>query len=236
MRYAVDMSKNTMSGDAKVAVGYLRVSTDEQDLGPEAQRSAIEAWSKREGAAMAAWFEDRLCGAIPIDKRPALLASLDALAEHRAGVLVVAKRDRLARDVVACAMLERLTARAGARVVSAAGEGTENDDPSSMLMRRMVDAFAEYERALIRARTTAALSVKKSRGQRVGTVAYGYQLAADGIHLEPSAAEQSVIARVREARRRGVAFRAIVAELAATGIVSRNGKPLGLAQVAGMVG
>jgi DNA invertase Pin-like site-specific DNA recombinase len=227
--------KNTITGNAKLAIGYVRVSTDEQDLGPEAQRASIEAWAKRSGVIVVAWHEDRLCGATPIDKRPALLAAIDALAEYGAGVFVIAKRDRLARDVVAAAMIERLAERSGARVVSAAGEGTDNDDPSSMLMRRMVDAFAEYERSLIRARTKAALAVKSARGERVGTVAFGKCVAADGRTLIEHEGEVAIIARVREARGRGVTFRSIVAELEAVGIKSRAGRPFGLAQVAGMV-
>lgn len=39
----------TRPGDPKRAVAYLRVSTDEQRLGPEAQRAAIAAWGAREG-------------------------------------------------------------------------------------------------------------------------------------------------------------------------------------------
>jgi DNA invertase Pin-like site-specific DNA recombinase len=231
------MSKRTTTGNTKVAVGYVRVSTDEQNLGPEAQRQAIEAWAARNGVVVVAWHDDHgVSGAAPIEKRTGLLAALDALAELDAGVLVIAKRDRLARDVVASAMIERLATRNGARIVSAAGEGTDDDDPSSMLMRRMVDAFAEYERQIIKARTRAALGVKKARGERVGTISYGYQLAEDGRTLVPNAGEQAIIAKVREARAAGVTFRAIVAELAAAGVVSRKGTPLGLAQVAGMVG
>ena len=82
-------------------------------------------------------------------------------------MLLVAKRDRLGRDVIAVAMIERLIAKRGARVVSAAGEGTDSDDPSALLMRRLIDSFAEYERALIAARTRAALAAKRRRGERV---------------------------------------------------------------------
>ena len=42
-------------------------------------------------------------------------------------VLIVAKRDRLGRDVLNVAMFERLAERKGARIVSAAGEGTDTN-------------------------------------------------------------------------------------------------------------
>lgn len=218
-------------------MAYLRVSTDRQDLGPEAQRQAVEAWAAREGIAVVAWFEDHgVSGGAPLEKRPELMHAIDAVEEHGAGVLVVAKRDRLARDVVGAAMIERLVQRKGARVASTAGEGTDADDPASLLMRRMIDAFAEYERQVIAARTKSALAVKKSKGQRVGTVPYGFRVAEDGTTLMQDEGEQAVIARVREARAAGLTFRAVVAELRSAGIVGRTGRPLGLAQVAGIAG
>ena len=149
------------------------------------------------------------------------------------GALVVAKRDRLARDVVLAAMIEQLAARQGARVISAAGEGTDGDehDPSAQLMRRLVDAFAEYERALIRARTKAALGVKRRRHERVGTVPFGYTLAIDGVRLEPLASEQAVIARALALSASGLSTRAIATTLRADGIAGRSGQALSQTQV-----
>jgi len=51
---------------------------------------------------------------------------------------------------------------------------------------------------VIRARTRAALAVKKTRGERVGAVPFGYRLAADGVHVDKDEGEQATIARVRE--------------------------------------
>ncbi len=211
-----------------VAVAYLRVSTEDQQLGPEAQRAAIERWATAKGVVVASWHVDQgVSGGAELDKRPGLQTALDAVKEGTAGLLVVAKRDRLARDVVLAALIERLAQKEGAKVVSAAGEGGDDiDDPSSMLMRRIVDAFAEYERALIRSRTRAALAVKKKRGERVGTVPFGFHLAADGVALEQDEQEQAVIARARVLRSGGVSVRGVVAKLAAEGIVGRSGRPL----------
>lgn len=215
----------TVSTDPRLAVAYLRVSTDEQHLGPEAQRAAIVAWAAREGVTVVAWHTDAgVSGAAEIAKRPALLAAVADLGVHRAGQFVVAKRDRLARDVMAAAMIERMAADAGARVVSAAGEGTDSDDandPTALLMRRMVDAFAEYERAVIAARTRAALAVKRARGESTGEAPYGWRTA--GTALVAHAAEQAVIVRVRALRASGLSIRAIVAALNAEGVRTRSG-------------
>lgn len=224
--------KGAKAGDARVAVAYLRVSTDEQHLGPEAQRAAVKRWAEVAGARVVAWHVDQgVSGGVALDRRPALIAALGDLAERGAGLLVVAKRDRLARDVVLAAQVEALAARSGARVVSAAGEG-EGDDPSALLMRRMVDAFAEFERALIRARTRAALAVKKERGERAGCVPFGRRVGPDGKRLEPDEREAAVVAAALELRASGLSQRAVARELEAMGCVGRSGRPLGQTQVA----
>jgi DNA invertase Pin-like site-specific DNA recombinase len=228
-------TRKAPKGDMTKAIAYLRASKDEQRLSPEAQRASIEAWAKREGVAVVAWHVDHICSVTDIDGRDGLVAALADLRTHGAGVLVVAKRDRIARDVVLAATIEREVEKRGARIASVAGEGTEGNDPSSQLMRGVSDLFAQHERAMIRARTTAALAAKSAKGERVGSVRYGFHLGADGRTLEADAAEQEVIARVREAHAKGVSLRGIVAELEAAGIVGRTGRPLAVTQVRNIV-
>ena len=62
-------------------------------------------------------------GAEGLDKRIGLGAALAALRQKRAGVLLVAKRDRLARDPILAAMLERQVEREGSVVRAADGAG-----------------------------------------------------------------------------------------------------------------
>ncbi|MCK9460431.1 MAG: recombinase family protein [Proteobacteria bacterium] len=211
--------------DEHRVVGYLRVSTDEQALGPEAQRASLERWCRERGAVLVAVFEDRgVSGGAALERRKGLLAALDALDDLGAGVLLVAKRDRLARDVILAAMTERLVERKGAKVVAADGTGN-GDGPEAQLMRHMVDAFGEYERALIRARTQAAMNVKQARGERASRwLPFGSSLAADGVHLEPNAEEQEVIGLVKQLRADGLSIRAIADRLNAEGRQARGAK------------
>ena len=218
------MSKRVKHGSPLVAVAYIRVSKDEQKLGPEAQRAAVEAWAAREGVSVVAWHLDQgVCSVTAIDQRPALVAALASLREHGAGVLVVAKRDRISRDVVLTAMVERAAQSSGATVMSAAGEGN-GTAPADQFMRTVIDGAAQYERALIRARTTAALAVIRARGQKTGGgVPYGYRLdAADGRTLVAVEGEQVVIARARTLAANGRSLRAVAAVLATGSHVSRK--------------
>jgi site-specific DNA recombinase len=197
------------------AIGYVRVSTEQQadsGLGLEAQQASIAGAALRLGLELTRRFEDAgTSGALAIEDRPVLLDAVAAL--RRGDVLLVAKRDRLGRDVIAVAMIERLIAKRGARVVSAAGEGTDSDDPT-----------AEYERALIAARTRAALAAKRRRGERVsGIIPFGYRLGADGRALEGDAGEQQTLATIRLLRASGTSLRAVAAELNRQGLLTRAG-------------
>lgn len=205
-------------------IGYIRVSTDEQHLGPEAQEETLRSWCDANGAELVDIYTERgMSGGAPLDKRVGLLSAVAALKESGSTVLLIAKRDRLARDVMVAAMVERLVSKAGAKLVTANGAGN-GDSPESLLMRRMVDAFAEYERALIRSRTKAALQVKRTRGQRTGQVPYGKQLAADGVHLEDNSLEQRVLSGIRSLRDEGLSIRAIAERLNVEGTPARGAK------------
>jgi DNA invertase Pin-like site-specific DNA recombinase len=175
MVYIEAMAKRIKAGDPKVAVGYVRVSTDEQSLGPEAQRAAIEKWAQSRGVRVAVVFEDLgVSGGTPAEKRPGLLGALAALRENNAGLLVAAKRDRIARDTVIAAMAEQAAARSGAMLTTADGS-SDGAGPEGQLMRGIVDVFAAYERGVIRSRTRAALAVKRGRGERIGGIPYGFE-------------------------------------------------------------
>ena len=219
------------AGDSKVAVGYLRVSTEDQNLGPEAQRAAIERWATAHGVDVVAWCEDLgISGGASADKRPGLMGALAALKEHHAGWLVAAKRDRIARDTVVAAMVEQAAARVGATVATADG-ASDGAGPEGQLFRQMLDTFAQYERGVIRARTRAALAVKKSRGERTGMIPFGFQLSADGVHLEPNPGEQTIVEKVRALRAGGMTLQSIADALDEAGLVSRAGRPLSVVQV-----
>lgn len=195
----------------------------DSELGIEAQRVSVTAAAARLGRTVRAVFVEVEHGDRAITKRPELMQAVAALA--RGDVLLIAKRDRLARDRYEMAIIERAIKHQGARVVSAAGEGTENDDPASVLFRGLLDLFAEYERLIIVARTKAALAVKRARGERTGQLPFGFELAADGVHLQANAAEQDKLARIRAIKATGRSLRHTADALNAAGMTTRRGTP-----------
>ncbi len=218
------MARKAKIEAVSVAVIYRRVSTSEQaesGLGLEAQEARCRDFAERAGLTVQDVFTDAgVSGAAELDRCPQLVAALAAL--PAGGALLVAKRDRLGRDNLRLAMIEREAARKGARITSAAGEGTESDDPSGLLLRRMVDAFAEYERLLIGVRTSAALRAKRARGERLGSTPLGYRTMEDG-SVVADAAELETVARVRALRAAGLTLRAIVDVMTAEGRRTKRG-------------
>ena len=198
------------------AVAYLRVSTDGQELGLDAQRDAIARDAARRGVQVAAWCaDDGVSGSVPAIARPGFQRALAAIGEHGATLLLVAKPDRLSRGSLGEAELaEHAVIRLGA-VLGYADGTPETSTAQAELQRDMFRVFAKYERKLIAERTSAALQAKRARGERAGQVPVGYRLGHDGQTLLADPAEQSALAAARGWRREGLSFRAITARLGA---------------------
>lgn len=147
------------------AVAYLRVSTEEQGrsgLGLEAQKSDIELFAAREGIEIVEWFTEIQSGkrvSDTLEDRPQLRAALE-LGEKRVCPVLVAKLDRLSRDVWFVAGLMKKD-----RSFIVANLGKDQDP----FMLHIYAAFAERERKLISDRTRQALAAKKARGVKLGS-------------------------------------------------------------------
>lgn len=207
------------------SVIYLRVSTDQQTesgLGLEAQREICQKYVKENGNHECLEFIDEgLSGALSMEKRPGMLSAIDSLC--KGDFLVIAKRDRLGRDIIVNAMIESAIARKKAKLVSASGDFKSDDEPTSILMRRMMDAFSEYERLIIGERTRLALQAKKNRGERIGYIPYGFQLHEDGVHLRINEQEKFNLNLMRQLTIDGLSLRQIAQHLNNCKIYNRNG-------------
>ncbi len=144
-------------------VAYLRVSTGKQGrsgLGIEAQRDNIARFAEAEGYVIVSEYVEVETGkgADALDRRPQLAASLHD-ARKRKGAVVVAKLDRLSRDVH---FISGLMAHKVPFIVTELGPDV---DP---FILHLYAALGEKERKLIASRTKAALAVKKAQGAVLG--------------------------------------------------------------------
>jgi DNA invertase Pin-like site-specific DNA recombinase len=160
-----------------------------------------------------------------------LVAALGALGPG--DVLLVAKRDRLARGRDVIAVVEKVVRKGGARLISAAGVGTAGDTPADRLTSGIVDLFAEFELDLIRTRTRAGLDAKRRRGERTGGVPYGWSVDTDPsgpqsktgrlTRLVPVPAEQDGLKLLRSLAAQGLTARKIAVALNAGGYRTKTG-------------
>lgn len=158
------------SAPLHLAVGYVRVSTDEQadsGAGLAAQRAAIEAEAARRGWELVAIHEDAGASGKSRKGRPGLAEALAAVEDGHAHNLVVAKLDRLSRSLVDFAGLMADAHRDGWNLV-ALDLGIDLSTPAGEFMANVMASAAQWERRIIGQRTRDALAVKKAQGVRLG--------------------------------------------------------------------
>lgn len=188
------------------ALAYLRVSTSRQGrsgLGLEAQRDMIERFAEAEEITVRSWAEEVETGkgADALDRRPILATTL-AEARKRRCSIIVAKLDRLSRDV---SFISGLMARRVPFIVAELGRDT---DP---FLLHIFAALAEKERTLISERTRAALAMRKASGVRLGNPT-----------SLPEAQAKGARANADEATRFAANILPIIDQLRSGGVTSAN--------------
>jgi DNA invertase Pin-like site-specific DNA recombinase len=202
-------------------VSYIRVSTARQGksgLGLEAQRSALARFAEAEGLSQAAEFIEVESGkgSDALDRRPQLAAAL-AEARKRKCAVVVAKLDRLSRDVH---FISGLMAH---RVPFVVAELGTDADP---FMLHLYAALAEKERSLIAQRTRDALKAAKARGVVLGNpkLADVRERAVASTKAEADRFARNVAPIIREIQASGVSSnRGIARALNARGVATARG-------------
>ncbi len=197
---------------------YRRVSTDEQGrsgLGLEAQKRDLDLYlATREGAEVVADLVEVASGGK--SDRPVLTEAL-ALCRKQKATLLVAKLDRLSRNVAFVATL--LEDKSVEFVVASLPQ-------ASRFELHLYAALAEQERTFISQRTKAALDAARARGVKLG-----------GARPHLAGLNEAKKQRVREEaealaplalplRAQGLSLRAVCDRLNAAGVRTRNGKPL----------
>lgn len=206
------------------AIGYIRVSTDEQaneGVSLAAQRKRIAAWCDAHGYDLVAVHEDAGLSGKRADNRPGLQAALRDVCRSK-GVLVVMKLDRLARSTRdAIEMADRIE-RCGAELASIS-ESIDTTTGIGGFFFTIMAALAQLERDIISERTRAALAHKREQGQRVSrTAPYGFDFTESG-SVVPNEGEQLTAKMIRDLRAGGMAYGRIAERLNASGIPSKRG-------------
>jgi DNA invertase Pin-like site-specific DNA recombinase len=214
------------------AVIYARYSP-KPDGQPGAETIATQtelcrAYCDKKGYEVAGIFTDELMSGADED-RPGLLAALDAIG--RGMVLVAYRLDRLARNVYLSEAIRRQIERAGGRIETL--ELTADDTPEGDLIRRILQAFAEYERRVTANRTKHAMLRLQASGWKMGSKP-PYGTAIDPVNparLIAAPDELAVIAMVKQWLDEGASPETVKRNLRESGITTRAKKQFRLHQV-----
>lgn len=195
--------------DGNRAAVYLRVSTDDQATSIEVQRATCARIAAQHGYEIVGeYLDENVSGAIAIDKRPALKRALGDLASNKADRLIVAKLDRLARNVrVALEIEEDYAARDGWGIVLGDMD-IDTSTAAGKLQLSMFASVAKFERDRISERTREALALKRAQGVRLG---------------RPQTLPSEVVARIVAEREQGRSLRAIADGLISDGVPTAQG-------------
>lgn len=199
------------------AFAYLRVSGKGQLEGDgfTRQLAAIKKHAAANGIKIARIFrEEGVSGTKDLENRPALQDLLVALHSNGIKRVLVERLDRLARDLMIQESIIADMKRHGFEIVSVAEPDLCSDDPSRTLMRHVLGAFAQYERAIIVQKLRGARQRNRAKNGRCeGRKPFGTR-----------SGESEVIDRMKALREGGMAVDKIAAVLNAEHAKPRAGE------------
>jgi site-specific DNA recombinase len=211
--------------DRVKAIGYVRVSTEEQAAegsSLSAQEAQLRAYASLYGLELVAVYVDAGVSASTLD-RPALQEALSALEALPGGALIVPKLDRLTRSV---RDLDALLTRYFARprdpfaLVSVA-EQVDTRSATGRLLLHLLTSVTQWEREVIGERTSAVMRHMQEEGRYIGGgVPFGFRV--EGGELLEEEEEQAILRELRALRDRGLPLRRIAEELNARGAFRRG--------------
>jgi DNA invertase Pin-like site-specific DNA recombinase len=216
------------------AIAYLRTSSaanvgDDKDS-DKRQRAAIAAFAKARGYDVVAEFYDAAVkGSDPIEKRPGFAAMLDCIAGNGVRVILVESPDRFARDLTVQLTGHDYLKKLGLDLIPAtAPDFFTEDTATARLVRQVLGAISEFEKAGLVAKLKAARDRKRAGGVKV-----------EG---RPSHAELNpdMVALARQLRRKRPkggqrSLREISRELAARGYLNQQGRPFAAISIRNML-
>jgi DNA invertase Pin-like site-specific DNA recombinase len=213
-----------MVGIMRIA-GYMRVSTagqiGEGHYGLDVQEETIRTYAEQNGHDLVYLFSDQGVSGAKLD-RPGLQDLLDHADEFTA--VVVAKTDRVARDLMAQLWIEKELLKRDVELISIA-EPVRGRDPSNVLFRQILGAFAEFERNMITDRLSSGRRKKaKGGGYAGGNVPLGYRRVRQSKKMAVDPSKTATVRRCFELRDEGRTMADIASQLNTEGHTTARDK------------
>jgi DNA invertase Pin-like site-specific DNA recombinase len=223
------MNTQRSTNAAKVAVGYVRVSTQEQvseGVSLDTQRDKLKGYCKLNGIKLIDIKADEGISGGTLE-RPGLREALGLLRRGRANTLIVVKLDRLSRSLRdVCTLVEDYFSDERFHLLSLCGMVNTHSAAGRMVLMNLAN-YAQFEREIISERTRDALRHMMVQGVRLGPAPYGYEFSQDVDDqgrrlLVPLAHEQEVVAKIKGMRAEGLKLHQIARRLNEAKIPARR--------------
>lgn len=203
------------------AIGYIRVSTQEQATSGyslDAQKAKLEAYAALYDIELTDIVIDAGVSAKSL-KREGLQRVLQTLDNGGADAVLIFKLDRLTRSVKDWnVLIEKYFTNKALLSVS---DQIDTRTAAGRLCLNVLMSVAQWERETIGERTSTALQYKKSQGQHIGSVPYGYEAIDKTLAVVES--EAAAIALIKDMKEQGLKLQAIADELNSQGIATKRG-------------
>ncbi len=216
------------------AVAYFRTSSaanvggDKDSL--RRQQEAVRSYAKHHAIDIAEEFYDpAVSGADPIDERPGFSTLLRRVQGNGVALVLIEDPTRFARDLAVQLAGHELLKTLGVELVPVnCPEHFREDTPTAVLVRQVLGAISQFEKAQLVAKLKVARDRKsKQAGRRI-----------EGRKPVPDAVKRTARRLARKNRKTGrrPSLRAISAALAEAGHLGPSGKPYGAESVKRMIG
>ena len=223
-----------MGKEDRKAVAYLRTSSA-ANVGADKdsdkrQLASIEGFAKAAGFTLVGTYYDAaVSGADPVHERRGFADMLERLMSNGAKTIIVESPDRFARDLaVQLAGHDMLKARGVTLIPASSPSFFVEDTPTAVLVRQVLGAVSEFEKATLVAKLAAARKRKRDTGVKVEGRKSHAEKRPDVVALARTLAR-------RKPKGGKLSLRAISAELAAQGHLNEGGKPFAAKSVASML-
>lgn len=216
-------------------IGYVRVSTEEQrDHGTSlaAQEAKIRLYCELHDLELVCIISDGDSGKSL--NRPGIKEALEMLRSKQTEGIVIAKLDRLSRNVGDWSMLvtEYFSERAGKHLLCCA-EPVDTRSAVGRLGLNILMSVSQWEREAIGERTRDVMAYRRSIGKCTGHVPFGFDLSHDGETLVANPGEQAILKQMVAMKDNGMSLEAIAVELNRRGVPSKQSTRRGKRQPSG---
>jgi DNA invertase Pin-like site-specific DNA recombinase len=216
------------------AVAYLRTSSAantgaDKDSGKR-QRAAIEAFAQSAGFWLVGeYYDEAVSGADHVAARPGFTAMMDRIAGNGVRTIIVETANRFARDLIVQETGYAMLKASGVELVAADKPDAFLDDtPTANLIRQVLGAVSEFEKAMVVSKLKGARDRKRATGVKVEGRKNYLEINPDMVRIAKRLHRYPVKGRRRSLRQVSTA-------LASEGFVTGKGKPYAAAAVAKMI-